>query len=171
MMSYRASRQPERVIKLGIALTRSDHYGVAVSTRERADTFVQYVGLELKGRIISRGFTAQRVAETMGRSPAAFNRWLNGRSDIPLAVLCEACEIIGVEPRSIVEYAYDRMVGELGEVDGSRYDDGAPLASVHRLGPVTDDEIDAMITRNPAASDPEDGYDPDAEVEAQQDEP
>ncbi|MBB5472531.1 hypothetical protein HF998_00845 [Cellulomonas hominis] len=34
-----------------------------------------------------------------------------------------------------------------------------------------DDEIDKLITLNPAASDPAEGYDPDAEVEAQQDQP
>ncbi|MEN1976867.1 hypothetical protein [Cellulomonas olei] len=45
-------------------------------------------------------------------------------------------------------------------------------ATVHRLHhELSDDEIDAMVTLDPAASDPEDGYDPDAEVQAQQDEP
>lgn len=35
--------------------------------------------------------------------------------------------------------------------------------------PSEDDEPDALITPNPAAADPAEGYDPDAEVEAQQD--
>lgn len=90
--------------------------------RDRAGRFVAYVGLELKGRIISQGHNATEVATRMGRSPAAFNRWLNGRVDIPLAVLCEACEVIGVEPVAVVQAAYDRMTVELGELDGTTYD-------------------------------------------------
>ncbi|HEY0217913.1 MAG TPA: hypothetical protein VGC57_16095 [Cellulomonas sp.] len=45
----------------------------------------------------------------------------------------------------------------------------APVVPLRRE--LTDDEIDAMITLNPAASDPADGYDADAEIEAQQVEP
>ena len=83
--------------------------------RERAEDFTRYVGLELKGAIASRGFTAQNVASATGRSPAAFNRWINGKSDIPMTALCESCELIGVEPDSIIENAYARMVAKHGE--------------------------------------------------------
>lgn len=91
--------------------------------RRRAELFTRYVGLELKGKIISRGFTAAQVAVDNHRSIAAFNRWLNGKVQIPLAVLCEACETIGVEPRDIVQTAYDRVVVECGEITGETYDD------------------------------------------------
>lgn len=101
-----------------------------MNTRQRAETFTLYVGLELKGKIVSQGFTAQKVAETIGRSPAAFNRWLNGKSELPLSVLCEACEIIDVEPRQIVETAYDRMAVALGERDGDTYGAETALAAV-----------------------------------------
>ena len=106
-----------------------------MDTRERAEAFAKYVGLELKGRIISQGFTAVRVAEASGRSPAAFNRWLNGKAEIPLVALCEACEIIGVEPKFIVETAYDRMVFSLGELSGETYDaDGELVAPADDQG-------------------------------------
>lgn len=87
--------------------------------KQRAADFSRFVGLELKGMIIAKGFTAMRVALAIGRQPAAFNRWLNGKVDIRLDVLCEACEAIGAEPRGVVERAYDRMVALRGEVDGS----------------------------------------------------
>ena len=58
----------------------------------------------------------------MRRSPAAFNRWLNGKVDLPLSVLCEACEVIGAEPAAVAEAAYARMTLELGEPDGSVWD-------------------------------------------------
>ncbi|WP_158609491.1 helix-turn-helix domain-containing protein [Cellulomonas triticagri] len=83
-----------------------------MSSRERAEVFTRLVGLELKGRIVSRGFTAQQVARAGGRSPAAFSRWLNGKVEIPLAVLCESCEIIGVDPKDVVEAAYGRLGAE-----------------------------------------------------------
>lgn len=88
-------------------------------SNERARRFAEYVGLELKGMIAStKGVTANGVARTMGRQPAAFNRWLNGKIEIPLSVACEACEVIETEPKYLVERAYDRMVAELGEADG-----------------------------------------------------
>lgn len=83
--------------------------------RERADLFVKYLGLELKGRIAAtQGFHATGVAKIMGRSPGAFTNWLNGKAGLPPAVLCEACEVIGVDPRDVVDRAYRRMVAELG---------------------------------------------------------
>ncbi|WP_424937557.1 MULTISPECIES: helix-turn-helix domain-containing protein [Bacteria] len=89
--------------------------------RKRAETFSRYVGLELKGRITTQQFTAKAVAEAIGRQPAAFNRWLNGKVEIPMSVLCEACEFIDVEPSKIVEDAYSRLAVEYGERDGRIY--------------------------------------------------
>lgn len=94
-----------------------------MSTRHRAERFAQYVGLELKGAIIARGFTAKQVAESTGRSPAAFNRWINGKAELPIVALSESCEFIGIEPSVIVENAYARMIMEFGELDGTQYEE------------------------------------------------
>ena len=88
-----------------------------MTTRQRGELFGRYVGLELKGAIVSRALTAKAVAEQIGRADANLNRWLNGKTEIPIAVLCEVCEVLDLEPRTIVEHAYDRMVEELGERD------------------------------------------------------
>lgn len=82
--------------------------------RERGSIFTRYIGLELKGAITARGFNAQQVASASDHSPAAFNRWLNGKAALPLSVLAEACEIIGIEPRDIVEVAYARLLKDHG---------------------------------------------------------
>jgi|GEM_PF-1226364 len=134
--------------------------------------FTRFVGLELKGRIISQGFTAQAVAQANGRSVSAFNRWLNGKVDIPLSVLCEACETIGIDPHEVVDTAYNRMVVALGERDGELYpaadaqaalDEAAALLAIgERHGLKAVSEADYTL----AASD----ADIDTEVEAQQDE-
>lgn len=85
--------------------------------QDRAQLFTRFVGLELKGRITARGFTAKAVATEARHSPAAFNRWLNGRVEIPLAVLHEACEIVGVHPGVIIDAAYDRVLLEMDSTD------------------------------------------------------
>lgn len=83
--------------------------------RNRSETFARYVGLQLKGSIIARSLTAKAVAEAIGRGDANLNRWLNGKVEIPISVVCEVCEFIGVEPSQIIQLAYDRMVFENGE--------------------------------------------------------
>lgn len=91
--------------------------------RERSELFAKYVGLALKGRIITQGRNAKAVAEEMRRSPAAFNRWLNGKVELPLSVFAEACEVIDVEPQTVIEDAYGRLCLEFGERDGTIHPD------------------------------------------------
>lgn len=102
-----------------------------MDSRERALQFTRFVGLELKGRITTRGFTAKIVAERTHRSASALNRWLNGHVELPLAVLCETCELIGADPAQIIDAAYDRLIAEYGpaapDSDGTELDvRGAP---------------------------------------------
>ena len=92
-----------------------------MNIRQRAETFSTYVGLELKGRITTQGFTAKHVATAIGRQPAAFNRWLNGKVELPMSVLCEACEFINIEPSRVIDDAYSRLAVEFGERDGRFY--------------------------------------------------
>lgn len=96
-----------------------------MNKRDRSELFARYVGLALKGRIVTQGMTAKAVATTMHRSPAAFNRWLNGKVEIPLSVFAEACEVIDVEPQQLIEDAYARLCVEQGERDGATYEDAA----------------------------------------------
>jgi len=104
-----------------------------MDNRQRAELFSTYVGLELKGKITARGYTAKAVALAAHRSPAAFNRWLNGRVELPLAVLCEACEVIGVEPQVIVDIAYSRIVVEYGGADRGQWQPSGQTPDVRAL--------------------------------------
>lgn len=94
-----------------------------MDNRQRSELFATYVGLSLKGRIVTQGRTAKSVAEEMGRSAAAFSRWLNGKNELPLSVLAEACEAIDVEPSIVIEDAYSRLCLEHGERDGTIHED------------------------------------------------
>lgn len=82
---------------------------------KKAEAFATYVGLELKGAIVARGRTAKELAEITKHSPAAFNRWLNGKTPIPVTVLCEVCEVLEIDPQKIVGWAYDRVAIAYGE--------------------------------------------------------
>ncbi|MDR2257027.1 MAG: helix-turn-helix domain-containing protein [Arthrobacter sp.] len=92
-----------------------------MNNRQRADEFVRFIGLELKGAITAQGFTAKYVADELGRSASAFNKYLNGKQELPLAALCEAAEIIDLDPTVIVERAYDRLAVTHGDRDGDTY--------------------------------------------------
>ena len=78
----------------------------------RGEAFTAYIGAELKGLIASRGRSAAAVARETGHSASALNRWLNGRQALPLPVLLEACDVLGVEPREVVSRAYARLGAE-----------------------------------------------------------
>lgn len=86
-----------------------------MNNKERTEAFTLYVGLELKGGIVSKGFTAATIADEMGRSRAAFSRWLNGKQAIPLSVVCEASELLGIDPGDVVSKAHDRLVAVRGK--------------------------------------------------------
>lgn len=97
-----------------------------MNDREQSELFTKYIGLELKGRIVTRGFSAMQVAEAIGRSPSAFSNWLNGNASIPISVVYDACKVIGVLPPDIVDAAYNRVVSEIA---GARI--GAKLNGDH----------------------------------------
>lgn len=133
------------VTKMSTYVVRFECYGACMDKRERAELFAKYVGLALKGRIITQGRTAKAVAEQMRRSPAAFNRWLNGKVELPISVFAEACEVIDVEPHTVIEDAYSRLCIEHGERDGSTYDTSDDDYSYP--GELTDNVIDGVFDR------------------------
>lgn len=80
---------------------------------ERGKRFAFFVGQELKGQIKARGFTAGEVARNTKHSESGYARWLNGKVEIPVSVVYETCDYIGIEPRLVIELAYIRLAREL----------------------------------------------------------
>lgn len=76
---------------------------------DRGEAFTVYIGAELKGLIASRGWSAAAVARATGHSASALNRWLNGKQALPLPVLLEASDVLGIDPREVVARAYSRL--------------------------------------------------------------
>ncbi|MCR2051784.1 helix-turn-helix domain-containing protein [Actinomyces bowdenii] len=82
-----------------------DHHG---------STFAALVGAELKGAMTARGWGIAATAAATRHSPSAMSRWVNGKSELPLQVLVEVCEVIGADPREIVARAYAHLLREDG---------------------------------------------------------
>lgn len=78
------------------------------------DRFTALVGAEIKGAIAARDWSARAVAKETGHSATALNGWLNGRRALPLSVLYEITELVGISARDVVERAYLRMCEEDG---------------------------------------------------------
>lgn len=102
---------------------------------KRGEEFSKFVALELKGRIIAQGFTAKAVAAGIGKPAATLNRWLNNKLPLPISILCEVAEFIGVFPADIVSLAYDRLAVRYGEMNGTLHE------------PEDADYVDIEITR------------------------
>ena len=117
---------------------------------DRGIRFTAYVGLELKGAIAARGWTATAVAQATSHSPAALSRWLSGQKALPMPVLLEACDVIGADPREIVERAYSRLpptAEEAADLDAwgvaaqaTDVDPGAEVDAVYGIAPGVGEE-------------------------------
>jgi transcriptional regulator with XRE-family HTH domain len=82
---------------------------------ERAQLFGEYVCGEIKGAIVSRGYSQADVASAIGRQSANLSRWLNAKPTIPIEVADEVCEFAGLDLADIVDRAQKRVIDELGE--------------------------------------------------------
>ena len=140
---------------MDIEINRSDNYDGNMGIREeRAQLFSKYVSAEVKGAIIAREHTVSDVALAIGHHPPTLTNWLNAKRELPLSVMAKVCEEIGVEPGTITQRAYDRLVYEEGEwrkpgdiTKLSAVDDTLPpveelAANPHQLDSEQGDHID-----------------------------
>ena len=81
---------------------------------ERSHRFSQLVGLELKASFARHETSQTEVAEKLGHSKSGYSRWLNAKPSMPIETLLNTCELIGVDPREIVNDAYRRLLDEAG---------------------------------------------------------
>lgn len=115
---------------------------------ERSHRFSQLVGLELKASFARHETSQAEVAEKLGHSKSGYSRWLNAKPSIPIEALLNTCELIGVDPREIINDAYRRLIDEVGPYrpDNSMTPtamDSDILAEVQR--PVDDEETTRII--------------------------
>lgn len=84
-------------------------YIFAMGNTTDADRFTYYISLELKGAVTAQNWSVTRLATATGRNKANISLWLNGKREIPLKVVYEICATIGIEPRTIIDRAYNRV--------------------------------------------------------------
>ena len=82
--------------------------------QERGRKFAQYLALEVKGAVWSQNRGVIEVCEEAGVNQATFYRYTTGTRSIPSPLLAQMCEVLGVDPREIVNRAYTRLLNELG---------------------------------------------------------
>lgn len=78
----------------------------------RGIRFSVLLGLELKGAIIARGFTASEVAQSVGVERATLNRYLNGKRTIPSPIVALVADVIHEDPAVLVRRAWERLAEE-----------------------------------------------------------
>ncbi|MEE8757687.1 MAG: helix-turn-helix transcriptional regulator [Bifidobacterium sp.] len=94
----------------------------------RSNRFAQLLGLELKANFAREETSQAEVAEKLGHSKSGYSRWLNAKPSMPLEALLNTCELIGVDPRDVIDAAYKRLIDEMGKPKAS-----APAADISQL--------------------------------------
>ena len=101
------------------------------STRD--SRFAQLIGLELKAEFARKEISQGDVADKLGHSRSGYSRWLNAKPSIPLEAFLNTCELIGADPRAIMDAAYERLTKEMGhprDLSTSSDDTAVALAGV-----------------------------------------
>lgn len=83
------------------------------STRD--SRFAQLIGLELKAEFARKEMSQGDVADKLGHSRSGYSRWLNAKPSMPLEAFLNTCELIGADPRAIMDAAYERLTKEMGQ--------------------------------------------------------
>jgi transcriptional regulator with XRE-family HTH domain len=95
--------------------------------QDRSKRFAQLIGIELKANFARAEMSQAEVAEKLGHSKSGYSRWLNAKPSIPFEAFLNTCELIGVNPATVIETAYGRLISEMGTPDSS------PILDVSQL--------------------------------------
>lgn len=79
-------------------------------TTTPGDDFSHYVAEQIRGEAATRGLSISALARHMGTDRVTLHRYLSGARALPVPILYNAANTIGVSVRLIVDRAEDRMV-------------------------------------------------------------
>ena len=65
---------------------------------------------KLKGRIVEKGFTVTRLAETIGLSRQSLGKKLNGLREFSVSEILSLCEVLGITRSEIDDYFFTPKV-------------------------------------------------------------
>lgn len=86
---------------------------------DRGRAYSRILANELKGAILARGYKIKTVATQIGIDNTSLSRYFAGMRTMPVDVLIDACEIIGVSPQTLASRAYERLIEELGPANNT----------------------------------------------------
>lgn len=81
----------------------------------RSQRFSQLIGLELKAEFARKEISQTSVADALGHSRTSYSKWMNAKPSMPFEAFLNTCELIGSDPRVIMNAAYNRLIDEMGE--------------------------------------------------------
>lgn len=81
----------------------------------RSHRFSQLIGLELKAEFARKEVSQTGVADSLGHSRTSYSKWMNAKPSMPFEAFLNTCELIGADPRQIMNSAYKRLITEMGE--------------------------------------------------------
>lgn len=93
------------------------------TNRALGEKFSRYVGEQLRGEAAMRGITTTALARTMNIDRVTLHRYLTGKRALPVPVLYDAAEAIGLPAALIVTRADERMSAEHDYVLAASDDD------------------------------------------------
>ena len=115
------------------------------STRD--SRFAQLIGLELKAEFARKEISQGDVADKLGHSRSGYSRWLNAKPSMPLEAFLNTCELIGADPRTIMDAAYERLTKEMGNPQDISPSDPADEANAALASADNGIDIDAWADR------------------------
>lgn len=69
----------------------------------------------MKAEFARKEISQGDVADKLGHSRSGYSRWLNAKPSMPLEAFLNTCELIGADPRAIMDTAYNRLTKEMGQ--------------------------------------------------------
>jgi transcriptional regulator with XRE-family HTH domain len=87
---------------------------MSYNENKRSQRFAQLIGLQLKGAFQTTEMSQTEVADKLGHSRSGYSRWINAHPSMPFEAFLNTCELIGVDPREIMDAAYSRLIKEMG---------------------------------------------------------
>lgn len=97
------------VLKLGVSFSHAASNVLRMDVSIQAAQTTAAVLAQLSAEITAHGYTVKSLALAMGQDYNTYRRWVIGEREIPLTVLMQSLQTIGVAPDVFMQRAADRQ--------------------------------------------------------------
>lgn len=99
-----------RSLILGVSFSRSAGKVLRMDVSEQAAQTTAAILAQLTAEATAHGYTVKSLALAMGQDYNTYRRWVNGERDMPLLMLMQSLQTIGVPSDVFMQRAADRQV-------------------------------------------------------------